>query len=74
MAQHKDNSGTLYRNRKKESDKQPDVRGSATIDGKEYWLSGWTKQGDKGKFVSLAFSPKDKTVEQKVQQAEQEVY
>ena len=74
MAQQKDNSGILFRNRKKESDKQPDARGSATIDGKEYWLSGWTKQGDKGKFVSLAFSPKDKTVEQKVQQAEQEVY
>ena len=74
MAQQKDNSGILFRNRKKESDKQPDARGSATIDGKEYWLSGWTKQGDKGRFLSLAFSPKDKeTVEQKVQQAEQEV-
>jgi hypothetical protein len=73
MAQQKDNSGILFRNRKKETDKQPDMRGSCTMGGIEYWISGWTKQGDKGKFLSLAFSPKDKeTVEQKVQQCEQD--
>lgn len=53
-------SGTLSRNRNRENDKQPDFRGSCTIDGVHYWISGWTKQGPDGsKFLSLAFNVKE---------------
>lgn len=57
-----DNSGILFKNDKKTQPKHPDYKGNATIDGLEYWLSAWIKDGKKGKFMSLAF-------EQKQQQA-----
>jgi hypothetical protein len=49
----------LSRNKKRENDRQPEFKGSATIDGVAYWISGWVKQGDDGKFFSLAFTPKE---------------
>ena len=39
-----DNSGSLFANKKKETDRHPDRTGSAKIDGVEYWVSGWVKQ------------------------------
>lgn len=55
----KDNSGTLGKNRRKEKETHPDSSGSATIDGVEYWISGWTKTGPTGeKFSSLSFKRK----------------
>jgi len=54
-----DNSGIMFQNDDKEKDSHPDRKGSCTIDGKEYWISGWIKQGQKGKFLSLSFKPKD---------------
>jgi hypothetical protein len=29
------------------------------VDGNEYWLSAWIKEGKSGKFMGLAVSPKD---------------
>jgi hypothetical protein len=29
------------------------------VDGNEYWLSAWIKEGKTGKFMGLAVSPKD---------------
>lgn len=55
----RDNSGTLSRNTRKEKANQPDSKGSATIDGVEYWISGWWKENDRGKFASLSFTRKD---------------
>jgi hypothetical protein len=51
-------SGVLFKNEKKTSAKHPDYRGSATIDGTEYWLSAWIKEGQRGKFMSLSFTDK----------------
>jgi len=57
--EQKDNSGTIFVNDRKDSDKHPDRTGTAMIDGKMYWVSGWLKNGSKGPFLSLAFKPKD---------------
>jgi len=57
--QVRDNSGVLFKNDKKESEKHPDYKGNLTIDGKDYWLSAWIKEGKGGKFMGLALSPKD---------------
>jgi hypothetical protein len=59
MAEQRELSGTLSRNRKRENDKQPEVRGSCTIDGVPHWISAWVKEGQDGKFFSLAFKPKE---------------
>jgi hypothetical protein len=59
MAQQRELSGTLSRNKKRENDKQPEFKGSATINGVAYWLSGWVKEGQDGKFFSLAFTRKE---------------
>ena len=57
----RDNSGVLFKNDKKESEKHPDYKGNLTVDGKDYWLSAWVKEGKGGKFMGLALSPKDET-------------
>ena len=55
----KDNSGVLFKNDKKETEKHPDYKGNIMVDGQEYWLSAWIKEGKSGKFMGLAVSPKE---------------
>ncbi len=57
--EQKDNSGTLSRNDRKTAPNQPDHKGSITIEGKDYWLSAWIKEGPNGRFFSLAATRKD---------------
>jgi len=45
--EQKDNSGSLYRN-KKEKPTQPDYTGSATIASKQYRISGWINKSKAG--------------------------
>ena len=59
MENRRDNSGVLFKNDKKEQEKHPDYKGSIMVDGNEYWLSAWIKEGKTGKFMGLAVSPKD---------------
>lgn len=67
-----DNSGALFKNDRKEQPKHPDYNGSITIDGREYWLSAWIKEGQKGKFMSIAAKPKDAPQEQQRAPARQQ--
>ena len=54
------NSGALFRNERKETDKHPDYRGEINVDGTDYWISAWLKTSGKGtKFMSLAVTPKE---------------
>lgn len=54
------NRGAIFTNRKKESDKHPDYKGSIDVGGKEYWLSGWKNTSKKGEnYLSLSVTPKE---------------
>ena len=65
----KDNSGSLFKNDKRESDNHPKAKGSAQIDGVEYWVSAWTKVTKDGdKWQSLSFQKKDDKSAPKVKQ------
>lgn len=57
--EQRDNSGILFRNDKKTRETDRDYAGNATIAGVEYWISGWVKQGQNGKFMTFSFKPKD---------------
>ena len=60
-----DNSGSVSKNLRKEKDTQPDIKGKATIAGVEYWIDGWQKESETGKWYSLSFKPKDAKPEAK---------
>lgn len=58
-ANQRDNSGVLFSNDKKDNERAPHYKGNITVDGKDYWLSAWIKEGKSGKFMGLAVSPKE---------------
>ena len=56
------NSGALFKNDKKESEKHPDYRGSINVGGTDFWISAWLKTSQQGtKFMSLSVSPKEQS-------------
>ena len=59
MENRRDNSGVLFKSEKKDNERAPDYKGNIMVDGQEYWLSAWIKEGKTGKFMGLAVSPRD---------------
>ena len=60
--EERDNSGTLFRNDRREKATHPNATGKALIGGVAYYVSAWTKTGKNGdKFQSLAFKPVDES-------------
>lgn len=51
------NSGALFKNRDKETDKHPDYTGKINVDGKELRLAAWLAESKSGqKFMRLKVS------------------
>lgn len=61
----KNNSGALFKNQRKETDKHPDYKGNAVINGVDMWVSAWIKtaQSTGDKYMSLSFQPKNEEQE-----------
>lgn len=55
-----DNTNTfvLFVNDKGDNDKRPDRTGILNVDGAEYFMDGWIKQGKNGPFLSGKIKPK----------------
>lgn len=39
----RNNSGSMFKNSRKEKDTHADMTGEIMVDGKTYWLNGWRK-------------------------------
>ncbi len=64
------NSGALFKNDRKETEKHPDMRGSLNVEGVDYWVSCWFKVSKKGnKFMSLALQKKEDVDNQGIRNA-----
>lgn len=58
--EQKDNSGSLFKNERREKDTHAHARGSALIDGVSYFVDAWTNTDKNGnKYQSLKFKRKD---------------
>jgi hypothetical protein len=57
MSNDNDMRGALFKNDRKEKPSHPDYRGDVMIEGRKFWLSGWIKEGQKGKYLSLSVRP-----------------
>lgn len=54
------NRGALFKNDRKEKEMHPDYKGSMTVEGKEYWASGWVKVASNGgKYLSISLTEKE---------------
>lgn len=52
------NRGALFKNSRKTKDSHPNMTGRINVEGKEYWISAWTKTDRSGnRFQSLSVSP-----------------
>jgi uncharacterized protein (DUF736 family) len=68
--EQKDNSGSLFVNNEKASEKHPDFRGRAMIGGENYFVSVWQKKSQKGtEWMSLSFTKETDAKAKGVKQA-----
>jgi hypothetical protein len=66
------NRWTLNKNDRKEKETHPDYKGALNVDGVEYWLDGWIKDGANGKFISGSLKRKDQPNRVDAYRAQQE--
>ena len=55
------NSGVLFKNDRRTTERQPTHTGSLNVEGVDYWISAWVKDSKDGKrkFFSLAVTKKE---------------
>ena len=62
MYEHKENSGSIFRNDKEGTEARPDYTGTAKIDGVDYRVASWVNTTQEGKeYLSLKFELQKET-------------
>ena len=56
---NKDNSGALFKEKEKKSEKHPDYKGNCLVNGEVMYIAAWinTPKAGGDKYMSLSFSP-----------------
>ena len=58
--EQRDNTGSLFKNEKKEKDTHPDYRGECLVDGVAMYMDAWLKTAESGrKWMSFSFKRKE---------------
>ena len=59
MANNKDNSGALFKEAEKKSEKHPDYKGNCMVNGEVMYIAAWinTPKAGGDKYMSLSFTP-----------------
>ena len=52
MERDKTNTAVIFKNNKRQKDTHPEYTGKINVEGKEYDISLWIKEGKNGKFFS----------------------
>lgn len=56
----RENSGVLFKNNDKKTEKHPDYKGNLNVEGVEYFFDAWKKVSSKGDtFLSVSVKRKD---------------
>ena len=59
MEYNNENRGALWKNDRRDDDKFPHYKGSLNVEGVDFWISAWLKEGKDGtKFMSLSIKNK----------------
>ena len=74
MAEY-DNTNTfaLFKNELGDNPKKPNYTGSANIDGIEFRIAGWIREGKNGKFISGTVQLKEGDVKPKQEAVDEDV-
>lgn len=56
--EHKDFTGSLFKNDKRDKDTHPHYKGTGKFNGQEIEIAAWLKDGANGKYMSLSIKPK----------------
>jgi hypothetical protein len=58
--EHKPNTGSIFKNDRKEEETHADYKGDVLIDGVQYWVDAYINRPEgKKPFMALKFRPKD---------------
>lgn len=73
MEYNNENRGALWKNDRRDDEKFPHYKGSLNVEGVDFWISAWLKEGKDGtKFMSL--SVKNKNADASLQPKKKVVY
>lgn len=67
------NTFTLFKNNIEDNPKKPNYTGLANVDGIEFRIAGWIREGKSGKFISGTVQLKDGDVKPKVAEVDDDV-